>query len=119
MAGRMPNLSRLQRQAYRSLQQGELDRTERLCGGILEHRPEDFDALHLLGMVHFQRQRMVEALRFLAHAPMQVENLSASGTLPIMALPPARLYFCRIARHPTHFYCAATTRPFNDDMIVA
>ena len=64
----MPNLSRLQRQAYRSLQQGELDRTERLCGGILEHRPDDFDALHLLGMAHFQRQRMVEALRFLAHA---------------------------------------------------
>ena len=65
---RMPNLSRLQRQADRCFQQGEFDKAERLCAGILEHRPEDFDALHLLGMLHFQRHRMVEALRFLARA---------------------------------------------------
>ena len=64
----MPNLSRLQRQAMSSLQQGDLTRAEKLCAGILEYRPEDFDALHMLGMVNFQRQRMVEALRFLAAA---------------------------------------------------
>jgi tetratricopeptide (TPR) repeat protein len=64
----MPNLSRLQRQAFSCFQQGDLDRAERLCAGILEYRPEDFGALHLLGMLHFQRQRMVEALRFLAAA---------------------------------------------------
>jgi tetratricopeptide (TPR) repeat protein len=64
----MPNLSRLQRQAYQSFQQGELVRAEKLCAGILEYRPNDFDALHLLGMLHFQRHRLVEALRFLAQA---------------------------------------------------
>jgi tetratricopeptide (TPR) repeat protein len=64
----MPNLSRLQRQAYSCFQEGDLGRTERLCAGILEHRPEDFDALHLLGLLNFQRNRMVEALRFLAEA---------------------------------------------------
>jgi len=31
------------------------NRTERLCAGILQHRPEDFDALHLLGLLNFQR----------------------------------------------------------------
>lgn len=64
----MPNLSRMQRQALSSFQDGDLDKTERLCAGILDQRPDDFDALHLLGMLNFQRRRMVEALRFLAAA---------------------------------------------------
>jgi tetratricopeptide (TPR) repeat protein len=68
MAGRMPNLSRMQRQAFDSFQQGDLDRTEKLCAGILQYRPQDFDALHLLGMLHFQRRRLAEALRFLSQA---------------------------------------------------
>ncbi|MGC2811547.1 MAG: tetratricopeptide repeat protein [Bradyrhizobium sp.] len=64
----MPNLSRMQRQAYNSFQRGEFDKTTRLCAGILEHRPEDFDALHLLGLLNYQRHRMVEALHFLSAA---------------------------------------------------
>ena len=64
----MPNLPRLQRQAHASFHDGDLTRTERLCAGILEHQPDNFDALHLLGMLNFQRQRMVEALHFLAAA---------------------------------------------------
>ena len=63
-----PNLSRMQRQAYSSLQEGDLERTERLCAGILKYRPEDFDALHLLGLLNLQRRRLVEALHFLAAA---------------------------------------------------
>jgi Tfp pilus assembly protein PilF len=74
----MPNLSRLQRQAHNSFQQGEFDKAERLCAGILAHRPDDFDALHLLGMLHFQRHRMVEALRFLARA-LKVNSSSADA----------------------------------------
>ena len=61
-----------------SFQQGDLDKAERLCAGILEHRPEDFDALHLLGMLNFQRQRMVEALRFLSQA-LKVNSSSADA----------------------------------------
>jgi len=64
----MPNLPRLQRQAYASFGDGDLNRAERLCAGILEHQPDNFDALHLLGMLNFQRQRMVEALHFLSAA---------------------------------------------------
>ena len=74
----MPNLSRLQRQAYHCFQQGEFNKAERLCAGILEYRPDDFDALHLLGMLHFQRHRMVEALRFLARA-LKVNSASADA----------------------------------------
>jgi len=58
----------MQRQASGAFHDGDLDKAERLCSGILEHRPDDFDALHLLGMVNFQRRRMVEALRLLAAA---------------------------------------------------
>jgi tetratricopeptide (TPR) repeat protein len=74
----MPNLSRMQRQAYSCFQQGDLERTQRLCAGILEHRPEDFDALHLLGMLNFQRHRMVEALHFLSKA-LKINSSSADA----------------------------------------
>jgi tetratricopeptide (TPR) repeat protein len=74
----MPNLSRLQRQAYSAFQQGDLERSQRLCAGILEHRPEDFDALHLLGMLNFQRHRMVEALHFLSKA-LKTDSSSADA----------------------------------------
>jgi tetratricopeptide (TPR) repeat protein len=74
----MPNLSRMQRQAFNCFQEGDLDRTERLCAGILEHRPRDFDALHLLGMLNFQRRRMVEALRFLSDA-LKINSSSADA----------------------------------------
>ena len=74
----MPNLSRLQRQALSSFQEGDLDTAERLCADILEYRPENFDALHMLGMLHFQRQRMVEALRFLS-AALKVNSSSSDA----------------------------------------
>ena len=68
----------MQRQAYDSFQQGDLDSTERLCTGILEYRPEDFDALHLLGMLNFQRHHMVEALHFLSEA-LRINSSSADA----------------------------------------
>jgi tetratricopeptide (TPR) repeat protein len=77
-SGRMPNLARLQRQALQSFGEGDLSRAERLCVGILEHRPEDFEALHLLGVLNFQRQRTVEALRFLA-AALKVNSNSSDA----------------------------------------
>ena len=79
----MPNLSRLQRQAYSCFQQGDLDRAERLCTGILAYRPQDFDALHLLGILNTQRHRLVEALRFLGEAlevdPGSIDAMSNLG----------------------------------------
>jgi tetratricopeptide (TPR) repeat protein len=77
-SARTPNLSRLQRQADHCFQEGDLAKAERLCAGILQHRPDDFEALHLLGLLHFQRQRMVEALHFLA-AALKVNSSSADA----------------------------------------
>ncbi|MGZ5871532.1 MAG: tetratricopeptide repeat protein [Bradyrhizobium sp.] len=74
----MPNLARMQRQAYNSFQQGHLDKAERLCAGILEYRSEDFDALQLLGLLNLQRRRLVEALRFLSKA-LKVNSGSADA----------------------------------------
>jgi Flp pilus assembly protein TadD len=74
----MPNLSRLQRQAESCFRQGDLDKTEQLCAGILQHRPEDFDALHLLGVLNFQRRRMVDALRLLSEA-LRINSSSADA----------------------------------------
>jgi len=77
-SARVPNLSRLQRQAISSLQQGQLDKAERLCGAILEHRGDDFDALHLLGFIHLQRGRHVDAIGFLTKA-LKVDAGSADA----------------------------------------
>jgi tetratricopeptide (TPR) repeat protein len=74
----MPNLSRLQRQALHSFQQGRLDEAERLCAGILAYRPDDFDALQLLGLLNLQRRRLVEALHFLSKA-LKVNSTSADA----------------------------------------
>jgi tetratricopeptide (TPR) repeat protein len=67
-SARTLNLSRLQRQAYSSFQQGHLDKTERLCAAILEQRSDDFDALHMLGLAHLHRRRPAKALDFLSKA---------------------------------------------------
>jgi hypothetical protein len=77
-SGRTLSLSRLRRQAEISFGDGDLDGAERLCADILAGRPDDFDALHLLGMLHFQRQRMVEALRFLS-AALEVNSTSSDA----------------------------------------
>ena len=76
-SARTPNLSRLHRQALSSFQQGDLDKAERLCAGILEHRQDDFDALQILGLLNLQRRRPNEALGFLSKA-MEV-NYSADA----------------------------------------
>lgn len=67
-SARVPNLARLQRQALSSLEQGDFEKAERLCGAILEHRSEDFDALHLLGFIYLQRGRHADAIGFLTKA---------------------------------------------------
>jgi tetratricopeptide (TPR) repeat protein len=74
----VPNLSRMQRQAYNSFQEGNLDKAERLCAGILQYRPDDFDALQLLGVLSLQRRRLVDALRFLSQA-LKVNSTSTDA----------------------------------------
>jgi tetratricopeptide (TPR) repeat protein len=77
-SAQIPNLPRLQRQACISFQQGDLDRAERLCAGILQYRSDDFDALQLLGLLNLQRRRHVEALRLLSKA-LKANSTSAEA----------------------------------------
>jgi tetratricopeptide (TPR) repeat protein len=100
----MPNLSRLQRQADGCFQEGDLARAEKLCARILQHRPQDFDALHLLGIINSRRHRATEALRFLIEAlrsnPGSTDAMSNLG----LALHAAGRYDEAIAyyRHALH-----------------
>ena len=77
------NLSRMLRQALSAYQDGDPGKTARLCSGILRESPDCFDALHLLGLVHFDEGRMVEALRLLSAAlradPRSVDAMSNLG----------------------------------------
>jgi tetratricopeptide (TPR) repeat protein len=77
-SARMPNLSRLQRQAHNSFRQGQLDKTERLCAAILQYRHDDFDALQLLGLLNLQRRRPAEAANLLSRA-LRVNSGSAEA----------------------------------------
>jgi tetratricopeptide (TPR) repeat protein len=61
-SARTPNLARLQRQALNALEDRQFDKAERLCAAILEYCPDHFDTLHLLGYIHLQRGRHLEAI---------------------------------------------------------
>jgi tetratricopeptide (TPR) repeat protein len=64
----MPNLARLQRQALSSFNEGHFDKAERLCTAVLQYRRDDYAALHLLGLMHLQRGRHIDAIGFLTKA---------------------------------------------------
>ena len=49
-------------------QQGRLAQAETLYRDILEHAPDHFDALHLLGVVELQRNNPAEAVRLIGRA---------------------------------------------------
>jgi tetratricopeptide (TPR) repeat protein len=57
-----PNLSRMLRRAHRALGEGELNKAERLYAELLQHQPDNFDALHGLGQINYQRGRLDAAL---------------------------------------------------------
>jgi tetratricopeptide (TPR) repeat protein len=56
------------RKAASLWQQGRLKDAERVCDGVLATNPQDFDALHLSGLIKHQRGRSVDALRLVAAA---------------------------------------------------
>ncbi len=56
------NSSRLLRRALRAHQSGELAQAERLYNAVLQHHPDNFDALHGLGQLHCRRGRLDTAL---------------------------------------------------------
>ncbi len=54
--------SRLLRRALRAHQSGEFAKAERLYNAVLQHHPDDFDALHGLGQLNCGRGRLDTAL---------------------------------------------------------
>ena len=69
--------SRLQ-QAYEIHRAGDLSQAEKLYRGIIRSEPRNFDALYLLGFVHFQRGECGEAERLMGKAiAIQPRSLDA------------------------------------------
>src|ERR1700720_4558774 len=73
-----PNLSRMVRRALRAHEQGEFDKTERLYTAVLPREPDNFDALHGLGLINYRRNRLDAALA-LIQAALQVDLGRADG----------------------------------------
>jgi tetratricopeptide (TPR) repeat protein len=63
-----PSLSRLARRARRAHEDGALAKAERLYAELLQLDPDDFDAHHGLGQIHFQRGRLDAALALFQEA---------------------------------------------------
>ena len=62
------NLSRMLRRAQRALEEGDLAKAERLHTALLQHHPDNFDALHGLGQINYQRGRLDAALALIQAA---------------------------------------------------
>ena len=62
------DIARVLERAVRFHTDGELERAEQLYQSILERSPDDFDALHLLGVLRHQQNRSLEALDLLEAA---------------------------------------------------
>jgi tetratricopeptide (TPR) repeat protein len=78
-----PNITRLLRQAFKRHQKGQFSGAARLYEAVLAHQPNNFDALHLLGLLNYQQGRLGEALRCIAAAlrsnSRSVEGLANHG----------------------------------------
>jgi tetratricopeptide (TPR) repeat protein len=63
-----PHLSRLLKRALRADAQGEVDKAERLYTAALQIQPDNFDALHGLGLINYRRGRLDAALALIQAA---------------------------------------------------
>jgi len=72
-------------EAFARFQEGRLADAETICNAILTAQPEDFDSLHLLGLLRHRQGRNAEALRLVAavlrRAPRSAEVLSNYGLI--------------------------------------
>src|SRR6201996_108943 len=84
-ANPQPNLSRLLRQAARARDTGALVKAERLYKATLQIHPENFDALHGLGLIHYQRGQIDTAVVLfqtaLKYDGMRSEGFSSLGLM--------------------------------------
>ena len=80
-----PNFLRLLRQASRARETGALIKAERLYKAALQFHPENFDALHGLGFVHYQRGQIDTAVVLfqtaLKHDGARSEGFSSLGLM--------------------------------------
>jgi tetratricopeptide (TPR) repeat protein len=73
-----PNLLRLLRHAVRARETGALAKAERLYTAALQIHPENFDALHGLGLVHYQRGQIDTAV-VLFQAALRYDGARSEG----------------------------------------
>ncbi len=73
-----PNLSRMLRRAHRALGEGELNKAERIYAELVQHQPDNFDALQGLGQINYRRGRLDAALA-LTQAALKSDLSRADG----------------------------------------
>jgi tetratricopeptide (TPR) repeat protein len=100
-------------EAFAAHQGGAFAEADRRYRAVLRHTPDNFDVLHLLGYLNYQRGRMNDALQFLTAAvrrdPRSAEALSDLG----LAQHAAERYAEALASHDA----ALAIAPANPDIV--
>jgi tetratricopeptide (TPR) repeat protein len=77
------NSSRPLKRARRAFEHGEFAKAERLYGEVLQHHPNNFDALHGLGQINHRRGRLDAALSLFQEAlkchPFRADGFASLG----------------------------------------
>jgi tetratricopeptide (TPR) repeat protein len=107
------------RRARRAHENGELDQAERLYVEILGRNPRHFDALHLLGMLNYQRGALDAAERLL-RAALQVDSARAEAhaDLGLVLLAMDRLGDALAAYEAAHAVAPHDPEPLNGRGVV-
>lgn len=63
-----PKLVRKLHEAVAAQRAGQVDKAAGLYTAVLRKRPDEFDALHMLGLIEYQRGRLPEALKLITAA---------------------------------------------------
>jgi tetratricopeptide (TPR) repeat protein len=80
-----PNISRMLRRALHAHERGEFEKAQRLYTALLQHAPQNFDALHGLGKIHYRCGRVDTALAlFQAALKADIERADGFASLGLV-----------------------------------
>src|ERR1700735_4721690 len=63
-----PDLARKVHEAFAAQCAGQTEKAIELYSAVLRNRPSEFDALHMLGLIEYQRGRLPEAIKLIGAA---------------------------------------------------
>ena len=70
------NIDKATQSAFTYYHEGKLDEAKRVCEKILAKKPNNFNALHLLGIIYYQLEQFTSSIKFLQKAIQHDPNIA-------------------------------------------